>query len=176
MLLPVLIIVVVTVVACRATEPFSPHPSLAAVRYLVLSVSAVAAILLVASVFQVWWTVEDWEREQTLVTHGHSAYPLTVVGLGLVSVALVTAGVLGRRNWAPAVLWFAWSLVAWAWFASTGEPTDSDASGVAGSGLSIVTWAMLLTTVALLMGSLSRIANRHRTRADGRVTEGEMNR
>jgi hypothetical protein len=129
----------------------------APLRRLVVGLSVVAAGLLLVSVPQVWWTLDDFERETTIVTRGTSWFPLVVVTVGLA----VVVGTLGRCNWAPALVWLPWLLVGWGWFASTGETTDSDAGGVSGPGLDAVTCALLVATVALALACVARLLHRH---------------
>jgi hypothetical protein len=165
MVLIPLALVIVVGLACRRTRPFRPRPSLAPLRRSVVGLSVVAAGLLLVSVPQVWWTVDDFEREQTLVTRGTSSFPLVVVLLGLVSIALTVTGVRGGRNWAPALVWLPWLLVGWGWFASTGETTDSDAGGASGPGLDAATCALLVATVAVALASLGRLSSERKTTA-----------
>jgi hypothetical protein len=170
-LVVVLVVVGIAVVRYRRTprsgrpEP-RPLPTLA--RRWVIGLALLAAVLLLVSVGQVWWTVEDYERQQTLVTRGTSAFPLVIVGLGLLSVAgAAVAAARGWRNLVVPVFWLTWVLVAWGWFESTGEPTDSDAGGVSESGLDAVTCAMLVATIALLVVSLTRLTHRLRVDHEG---------
>jgi hypothetical protein len=171
-LIPVMLAVVLGLVS-QQTKPFVPHPALTPLRRLVVGLSVVAAGLLLVSVPQVWWTVDDVERGTTIVTRGTSWFPLVVVALGLVSVGLTVAGVLGRRNWAPVPFWLVWGLVAWGWFESTGEPTDSDAGGVSGPGLDAATCALLVGAVALALATLNRLLNRRQL---DRQTTGAVGR
>jgi hypothetical protein len=79
---------------------------------------------------------------------------------GLLAAGLIVAGLHGRRNWAPMALTVSWLMVAGAWFASTGELVDGDASGEAGPGLRLATRALLVVTVAATLASLGRLAER----------------
>ena len=150
--------------AALASRRFRPDPALAWWRALVTVATVAGAGVLVASLAPRWWTIEDWEREATLVTEGRSGYPIVLVAFGLLAAGLIVAGLHGRRNWAPMALTVSWLMVAGAWFASTGELVDSDASGEAGPGLRLATRALLVVTVAATLASLGRLAERRASR------------
>jgi hypothetical protein len=149
------------VAAALATKPFQPDPSLAPLRVIVATVTATGSGMLVLSVARDWWVIDDWEREATLTTDGSSPFVLVLVSIGLLSALLTVLGSWGRRNWAPVALMGAWLLMAAAWYASTGEFHDSDAGGEGRSGLRLATWALLLVTVATVISSFGRLAERH---------------
>lgn len=162
------------VAAALASRPFEPHPSLARLRGLVTGMAAIAGGMLLLSLSQTWWVVEDWEREATLTTRGDSGVVLITVGIGLLSSVLTVVAVRGRRNWAPLGLTMAWLLVGICWFASTGEFDDSDASGEAELGLRLATWSMLLVTITAVLGSLGRLAERRAREAQPARPEGSV--
>jgi hypothetical protein len=142
------------------SRPFEPTARLAPLRWLVTTgASAVGAALLV-SLAQDWWVVDDYEREQVLLTEGTSGFPIVVVSVGLVACLLVVLAAWGRRNWPPLAFTFLWLLLAVAWWSSTGEPVDSDAGGRALPGLELASWATLAGTVVTVLGSFSRFAER----------------
>jgi hypothetical protein len=143
-----------------ASRRFRPDPALAWWRALLTAVAVFGAGLLVVSSAQRWWTIDDPEREATLVTEGTSGYPIVLVAIGLLAAAVIVAGLYGHRNWAPMALTVAWLLVAGAWYASTGELHDSDSGGKAGPGLRLATEALLVVTLSAAFASLGRLAER----------------
>jgi hypothetical protein len=134
------------------------------VRYLVTGVAVASGALLVTSLLEVWWVIEDWEREETLTTQGTAGLPFTIVVLGLLCVAGTVHASQGDYDWAPVVLVtllvMLWPLLGIGYFVATGETVDSDASGEPGFGLALATLAMALLTLAALVGSLTRLAQR----------------
>jgi len=158
----VLLVVVLLpgLVAALASRRFRPDPALAWWRALLTAVAVFGSGLLVVSLAPRWWTIDDPEREVTLVTEGTSAYPIVLVAIGLLAAGLTVVGVHGRRNWAPMALTVAWLLVAGAWYASTGELHDSDSGGKAGPGLRLATKALFVVTLAAAFASLGRPAER----------------
>ena len=139
------------------------------VRYLLTGVAVASGALLVTSMLEVWWVIEDWEREETLTTQGTAGLPFTIVVLGLLCAAGTVAASHYDHNWAPVVLVtllvVLWPLLGIGYFVATGETVDSDARGEPGFGLSLATLAMVLLTLAAFVGSVTRLAQRiaHRT-------------
>jgi len=158
----VLLVVVLLpgLVAALASRRFRPDPALAWWRALLTAVAVFGSGLLVVSLAPRWWTIDDPEREVTLVTEGMSAYPIVLVAIGLLAAGLTVVGLHGCRNWAPMALTVGWLLVAGAWYASTGELHDSDSGGKAGPGLRLATEALLVVTLAAAFASLGRLAER----------------
>jgi hypothetical protein len=164
----VLVLLVAGFVLSSRTKPFTPHPSLARARWVVIGCVIVACPLLVASLSQVWWVVHDGEREETLTTRGTSPFPALIVAFGLMCVLLTVTAVRGGRNWAPAIVALAWLMVGAGWaFGASGEAVDSDASGEGRSGLSLAAWALLVVTIAAVVGSFVRLAEHRTSRRDG---------
>jgi len=122
-----------------------------------------AGVLLLTSLFSVWWTVEDWEREETLVNRGYAGQPVLTIGCTVLLLVLALTGAgTGRREWAPLVVCVAWALLLLGWFSSTGETIDSDATGSVGAGLPLGTAALILATLAFLLAARLRTVDRRR--------------
>jgi len=158
MVFAVVALICVGIAAARVSQPFVPQPSLWPARCLVTALAVSGAVMLGVSLTFTWWIVHDWEREDTLVTRGDARLVQIIVVAGLACVLLTIRAVWGRRNWTPLGLILAWPILGFGWFASTGESVDSDASGEAGTGLSVATWALLLITIAAVLGSFERLA------------------
>ncbi|HEY8524708.1 MAG TPA: hypothetical protein VIL48_07090 [Acidimicrobiales bacterium] len=159
-ILPALLIV--GVLLTLRTRRFTPHPSLAPVRAVVAGLAGAGALLLAVSVSQVWWVIDDREADEVLTTRGTSAIALLTVGFGLVAAGAAVAAACGRRNWAPLALALTWFWVLVDWYASTGEFHDIDSVGRSRPGLRLMTWGVLLITVAAVVAALARRAERRR--------------
>jgi hypothetical protein len=140
----------------RVDEPVELPSNVRGTRLLVATIGAVAAGLLIASCFNTWWTVEDWEREETIEVGLDSSLVWMILGFGLGCAALAVAGLHdGGSQWMALAVVPAWLLVAIAHFLATGETIDSDATGEAGTGLDLATTAMVLLTVACVVAFLA---------------------
>lgn len=151
-------------VAALTSRPFTPDPSLAAGRYVLSGLAVVAGGMLLASAAFDWWVVEDWEREATLVTRADSIFVLMIMTAVLAAAVAAVRAVWGRRDWTPLALLGAWLLVGAAWYDSTGETVDSDASGEVELGLRLATWSLLLVSATAVLGTLWRLVERRRRR------------
>jgi hypothetical protein len=156
------------VVTERVDEPVELPSNVRGTRLLVATIGAVAAGLLIASCFNTWWTVEDWEREETIEVGLDSSLVWMILGFGLGCAALAVAGLAnGGSEWMALALVPAWPLVAMAHFLATGETIDSDATGEAGMGLALATTAMILLTCAAVVAFLALAVGRAAKRAAG---------
>jgi hypothetical protein len=156
--LPLLVVLAACIIGALASKPFRPAPSLAPLRLLVTAMASAAGVMLAVSLSRDWWVVTNGDGAFPDVVGGEHFVPRWVATMGLVACVLTVAASWGRRNWAPLGLVVAWLAVGTAWFESSGEVTGTPTE--ARFGLRLATWAIVLVTLASVVGSLGRLAER----------------
>ena len=150
--------------AALTSKPFEPTPSLAPARRLVIGLTIVASGILLLSLTQVWWIFEDPEHPPPDMIRRDSPEVILIVGFALLANLAAVLAVRGRRNWVPLALVLPWLLIAWGWIESDGL---GDSTGEVRPGLRLGTLAILLTTVAAIVGAMNR-SREHRQRVPSR--------
>jgi hypothetical protein len=156
--LPLLVILGACVIGALASERFRPAPSLAPLRLAVTVMASVSGVMLAVSLTYDWWVVKNGDGAFPDIVGAEHFVPRWVVAMGLAACVLTVAASWGRRNWAPLVLAVAWLAVGIAWYESSGEVTGTPTE--ARFGLRLATWAIVLVTLASVVGSLGRLAER----------------